>query len=61
VFCSAALGITLEFDGIGYGLDVMGVDVNEPTIPDRISPELYGGSTGVPKYEANCGFIEGGI
>ena len=39
----------------------MGVDVNEPTIPERISPEPYCGNEGVPKYEAKCGFIEGGI
>ena len=54
---TAELDVTLGFGGIGHGLEVMGVDVNDPTIPERISPEPYGGNAAVEKYDASCGFI----
>ena len=49
----------VKFDGCGYGIEVIGVEVNEPTIPECMSPDPYEDNAGGPKYEANWGLIDG--
>ena len=45
-FCAIGLGIVVRFDGWGYGLEVMGVEVKEPATPALISPEPNVGRVG---------------